>query len=227
MSVDGALLAVGAQPTLRLYGWRPHAVSLGYFQRAAAFDELPRGTPVVRRATGGGAIHHGDELTYALAVDAAALPRELAAGYRLLHDAIARALARVGVRCRRATEGRLSARPEDPWCFGHPVQGDLVTERGKLCGSAQRRVNAPRPRVLHHGSLVLRRPELTPFVAAVSDQVEPTPALQGALREAVAEEVAAALGMSLERGELTPHELAVAAELERDVFGAEAHARRR
>ena len=227
MSVDGALLAVGAAPTLRLYGWRPHAVSLGYFQSLSAFADLPDGTAVVRRATGGGAIHHGDELTYALAVDADLLPKDLAESYRLLHDAIQRALGRIGVACRRATEGRLSARPDDPWCFSHPVQGDLVTDRGKLCGSAQRRAASPRPRVLHHGSLVLRRPALTPFVAAVEDQVEPSADVQRRLRRAVADEIGDALGMSPEPGALNAQERAVASELLRDVFGAAAHLRRR
>ena len=73
MAVDGALLALAEGPTLRLYGWRPHAVSLGYFQSLADFEQLPSDTPLVRRSTGGGAIHHGDELTYSLALGAAPL----------------------------------------------------------------------------------------------------------------------------------------------------------
>ena len=37
MAVDEALLRAGESPTLRLYRWDPHGVSLGYFQRAADF----------------------------------------------------------------------------------------------------------------------------------------------------------------------------------------------
>ena len=41
----------------------------GHVSRAD-FDDLPQGTALVRRTTGGGAIHHGDELTFSLAIDA-------------------------------------------------------------------------------------------------------------------------------------------------------------
>src|SRR5690606_24799825 len=135
------------------YGWRPHAVSLGWFQRFVDFGDLPPGTAVVRRLTGGGAIHHGDELTFALVCDAARLPREIAAGYRLLHDAIVAALLELGVRCERLVDGSPpAARPEARWCFAEPGRDDVVTARGKLVGSAQRRIRAPHERVLHHGS---------------------------------------------------------------------------
>ncbi|MEC8252094.1 MAG: hypothetical protein VX044_02695 [Planctomycetota bacterium] len=224
MAVDGALLAAATAPTLRLYAWRPHAVSLGYFQALSDFDDLPPGTSVVRRTTGGGAIFHGDELTYSLALDAAALPKELAASYALVHDAIVSALASLGVSCQRAREGSMSARPEDRWCFAHPVQGDLLTDRGKLCGSAQRR---ERGRVLHHGSLVIERPAATPFVAAIADQVPPTARLRRGLHEAVTREIAAALEMEPCHGKLDEHESQLAERLEREVFGAKDHIARR
>ena len=47
MGVDEALLALATVPTLRLYGWSPHAVSLGYFQRYADFADVPAGTGMV------------------------------------------------------------------------------------------------------------------------------------------------------------------------------------
>jgi len=219
MSVDGALLGLAEAPTLRLYGWSPHAVSLGYFQKVADFDDLPQGTALVRRTTGGGAIHHGDELTFSLAIDAELLPRQIADSYALLHDALVRVLDGIGVRCHRATEGNLSARPQDRWCFAHPVQGDLLTERGKLCGSAQRRVPGARARVLHHGSLVLRRPQLTPFVAAVEDQVEPTDEVRRGLLESIPREVAKLFSLEPTPSQLDEAERTMAAQLQRDVFG--------
>ena len=224
MSVDAALLELAATPTLRLYGWSPHAVSLGYFQSLAAFDDLPKATPIVRRTTGGGAIHHGDELTFSLALDAALLPADVASSYALLHDAVVRALDEIGVSCRRATDGQLSARPEDRWCFEHPVQGDLLTDAGKLCGSAQRR---QRRRVLHHGSLVLRRPAHTPCVAAVEDQIEPSEQVRRGLRAALVREFAAALGLRPSHGELSEAERERAHALTQDVYGAAAHTARR
>ena len=43
-------------PTLRVYGWKPHAISLGYNQRDNDFDTArcaAQGIDIVRRPTGG------------------------------------------------------------------------------------------------------------------------------------------------------------------------------
>lgn len=229
MAVDAALLESAGPPTLRCYGWSPHAVSLGYFQRAADFaDIVADGVPLVRRSTGGGAIHHGDELTFSLALDAALLPGDVADSYTRLHQALADALADCGVRSHRNREGAAqSGRPAHRWCFADPVVDDLVTERGKLCGSAQRRVRTPRPRVLHHGSLVLRRPAYTPFVAAVEDQRPVDDALRALLVERIARAFAELLGLGLERGAITDGERALAAVLQADRYGSDAFTQRR
>lgn len=214
MAVDEALLLAGIGPTLRLYGWSPHAVSLGYFQRRADFADVPATTPIVRRLTGGGAIHHGDEITFSLTLDAEALPRDVAASYRVLHDAAIAAMAEVGVNGVRHANGQpAGARPMDRWCFASPCRDDVVTPVGKLLGSAQRRIASPRSRVLHHGSLVLHRPALTPFVAAVDDQAPCDGALAARLRDALAARLATALGLRLVAGALTAAERSLAAEL--------------
>ena len=76
MALDEALLdRVSAQPEfayLRMYGWTVPTLSLGYFQHLAQARAEPRwrSVPLVRRATGGGAIWHHHELTYALALPA-------------------------------------------------------------------------------------------------------------------------------------------------------------
>ena len=110
---------------------------------------------------------------------------------------------------------------------GQRVSFEIVTDRGKLCGSAQRRARAPRPRVLHHGSLVITRPALTPFVAAVEDQVAPTGAVRRALSEGLAMELAEVLGAKPAAGELTPDERTMAAELRETQFANPAYLRRR
>ncbi len=220
MAVDDALLQRGAAPTLRLYGWSPHAVSLGWFQRFVDFRDLPVGTPVVRRRTGGGAIHHGDEVTFALALDADVLPRDVADSYRLLHDAVVEALSRVGVASQRIPAGHApTPRPSDRWCFSDAGRDDLVTPRGKLLGSAQRRLRTPRARVLHHGSLVLQRPALTPFVAAVADAVPPDPAFRARLQHELVAALAGVLALEPTPGQLTAEEFALASELERTCYG--------
>src|SRR5512147_2366773 len=58
-----------ALPTLRLYAWDPACLSLGHAQPFADVDIArlqERGWEVVRRATGGRAILHTDELTYSV-----------------------------------------------------------------------------------------------------------------------------------------------------------------
>lgn len=214
MAVDEALLDLAGTPTLRCYGWAPHAVSLGWFQPAAAFADLPPGTPLVRRLTGGGAIHHGDELTFALVLPATALPGKVADGYGLLHDAVVHVLAEFGVRAERLRVGSAcGARPADRWCFAVPGRDDLVVDGRKLLGSAQRRVRTPRAWLLHHGSLVLHRPSLTPFVAAVADQRPVDDAFRTALRAALAARFAAVLDLAPAPGALSDAEHALAARL--------------
>ncbi len=56
-------------PTLRLYAWDPPCLSLGHAQPFADVDTKrlqQHGWEVVRRATGGRAILHTDELTYSV-----------------------------------------------------------------------------------------------------------------------------------------------------------------
>ena len=59
----------GSVFTLRVYGWRPAGLSLGYFQRieSGVMDRCRvRGIDVVRRLTGGRAVLHDRELTYSV-----------------------------------------------------------------------------------------------------------------------------------------------------------------
>jgi lipoyl(octanoyl) transferase len=157
MALDEALLEVAECLTLRLYGWQPPAVSLGYFQEYASIaPELPPGMDVVRRITGGGAIWHEHEVTYSLIgwLGRDGLPgltREL---YAPIHGAIRAELARHGaaLKAQPETVGDRRYR-EEPRCFASPAADDLVhADGGKSLGSAAR---ARGQRVLMHGSLKL------------------------------------------------------------------------
>jgi lipoate-protein ligase A len=70
MAEDAALIECSHGPVLRLYTWRPSAVSIGYFQSLTeeVNEEFCRdnGIDVVRRMTGGGAVFHDEhgEVTY-------------------------------------------------------------------------------------------------------------------------------------------------------------------
>ncbi len=215
MALDEALLVLGGPPTLRLYAWSPPGLSIGYFQGAAPFLDIPGEHVLVRRPTGGGAIYHDHEVTFALTLDTSLLPESVGESYRLIHAAVASALRRVGVVVRQqgdqmpATEDT----PANPWCFANPESRDLVdNERRKILGSAQRRIRRPRSRTLNHGSLVLSRPGVTPFCAAVADQVSPEDVLPE-LEDYLGLEVAAMLALHPESGTTTDEELALAVEL--------------
>ncbi|MBN1502729.1 lipoate--protein ligase family protein [Candidatus Woesearchaeota archaeon] len=76
MAIDESVLAHVSKglsiPTLRFYGWKPAAVSIGYFQSME--DEVDvelckeKGIDCTRRVTGGGAVFHDKEVTYSLII---------------------------------------------------------------------------------------------------------------------------------------------------------------
>lgn len=146
---------------LRLYGWAPPTISLGYFQRygdLAALPEDVRGLAVVRRPTGGGAILHDREITYCLVCDdtlaaARTAPAEL---YRLVHECWRAALRDDWPMIELAPESFPLPTPRTGpfFCFEKPGRTDLLIGEQKLLGSAQRRIPG---RVLQHGSLLLGR----------------------------------------------------------------------
>lgn len=176
MALDRALLAeCGAPPTLRLYRWNPWTLSLGYFQKESEFDLdalRAQGYGVVRRPTGGSAVFHAEELTFAVAIDEDNpwIPRRVADSYRVLHEAVQDGLRRLGVATRfRGGSGLPTDARGNGMCFYDSSCMDLVIEDAahgprKIVGSAQRR---SRGRILHHGSIVLRGNPVTPLVGSV------------------------------------------------------------
>lgn len=234
MGVDEALLAglaAGAPPTLRLYRWQGPWLSLGYAQsptpeRVAACARA--GVGLVRRVTGGGAVLHGADLTYALVAPEDALPPRLEGAYALVTDALLRALAALGVRAERAgpaapDAGRAGSRPFD--CFQGVAQEEIRArapgaaagaEGRKLVGSAQRRAGGA---VLQHGSIRLAPDPPAASAAAGLDPDAATSLAElgcdaslEALVEACVRAFADRLGARLETGALTPAEEAAARE---------------
>jgi lipoate-protein ligase A len=159
MAVDEALAATvaeGGAPVLRFYRWSLPCLSLGRNQPARGRYDLAalatRGIDVVRRPTGGRAVLHHRELTYAVAV-----PQALFGGPRQAYAAINRALVaglcRLGVPAAQQPAGAGRAPvPSLAPCFAEPVEGEVVAAGRKLVGSAQRRLGET---ILQHGSLPL------------------------------------------------------------------------
>jgi lipoyl(octanoyl) transferase len=157
MAADIALLdevATGAPPALRLYQWSPPAISLGRFQPDDDVDHAAcrqLGVEVVRRPTGGRAILHGSDLTYAVAMPRPGGVAGTVDGvYLQLASALIAGLESVGV---TAAVGRAGG-PTGPACFTGQQGADLRVGDRKLCGSAQVRRGGA---VLQHGTLLVSR----------------------------------------------------------------------
>ena len=115
---------------MRLYGWHPHTVSLGSFQRFVDFSETSELShwPVVRRPSGGGAIIHGTDLTYGLAVPCSHdWSRGTEKLYAAVHGALVEELSErhLGARMMEATNRESD---QSFYCFNRRAFGDLVIE---------------------------------------------------------------------------------------------------
>jgi lipoate-protein ligase A len=143
MGVDQAIqearVAGRVPPTLRLYRFRPACVTIGRFQDPDEIDLATcatRGFDVARRPTGGRAVLHRDEVTYAL-VSAVSdgTPRGVAASYRHLSGMLVQAYAELGVGASLVARERGDARSAA--CYLHTTRADLAWGATKLSGSAQ------------------------------------------------------------------------------------------
>ena len=183
MALDEALLdRVAGRPEeayVRTYGWSDPTLSLGYFQPLgqALAEARWRGVPIVRRASGGGAIWHHRELTYAVVLPAHhRLARPSTALYQKVHAAILDVLRGEGLDPHRradwepARECRARTSSPSPFlCFTDRDPEDIVADGFKVVGSAQRRRAGA---ILQHGSILLRRSERTPELRGICDLAE-------------------------------------------------------
>ncbi|MCS7098417.1 MAG: lipoate--protein ligase family protein [Candidatus Methanomethyliaceae archaeon] len=145
MALDEAVAkSVGkgiSPPTLRLYGWWPRAVSIGYFQEVMDVVDMEfcknQGIEIVRRITGGGAVIHTEgELTYSFIVkdDESIVSRDIEESYKQICSPIINALKKLGLNA--------NFRPIN----------DIEVEGRKISGNAQtRRFGA----VLQHGTILI------------------------------------------------------------------------
>ncbi|MEN8173115.1 MAG: biotin/lipoate A/B protein ligase family protein [Chloroflexota bacterium] len=164
MAVDEVLLESmslsSVESVLRLYSWNPPCLSIGYAQNVADVDMTRLenfGWELVRRITGGRAILHSDEITYAV-IGPHSEPR-LGGGvlksYRRLSEALLAALIKIGLPAQALPhpKGESSDSSEqERICFEQPSNYEITVDGKKLIGSAQARKNTG---VLQHGTLPL------------------------------------------------------------------------
>lgn len=147
-----------SKPTLRLYAWHPPCLSLGYAQPFGDVDVArlrARGWDVVRRATGGRAILHTDELTYSVtgSADDPILAGGVLESYNRLSRALLFAVRELGLPVEvKEHAQQANSQNLNPICFEVPSTYEITVNGKKLIGSAQAR---KKEGVLQHGSLPL------------------------------------------------------------------------
>lgn len=137
MAIDEALIeSIGEVPILRTYGWRPAAVSIGYFQSMNEEVDVPKcreiGVDIVRRLTGGGAVLHENELTYSFI--SRRYPQNIVESYKWICDAIVISINRLG------------------FDASFVPLNDIVIAGKKVSGNAQTRRKGV---LLQHGTILL------------------------------------------------------------------------
>jgi lipoate-protein ligase A len=156
MGVDAALLALARKggAFLRLYRWDPPCLSFGRNEPATRrYDRAAittRALDTVRRPTGGRAVWHDTEVTYAVAAPIARFG-SLPETYRAIHEVLAQAVTSLGAHATLAPRVR-APRPDAGACFASPVGGEVLAQERKVIGSAQVRDGTA---FLQHGSILI------------------------------------------------------------------------
>jgi lipoate-protein ligase A len=160
MALDDALLHSVANgrsaPILRVYRWQPAALSIGYAQTVDAGIDLDacraEGVDVVRRPTGGRAVLHDREVTYAvIAPVGPPFGTSVAESYRVIAGVLRNVLVKFGLPA-ELVPGQLRGQQGRAACFTAPAQHELLIDGCKVAGCAQKRRGQV---LLQHGSIPL------------------------------------------------------------------------
>ncbi len=232
MALDESILEhIGrgeSMPTFRLYAWDPACLSLGHAQPFSDVDIVrlnERGWEVVRRATGGRAILHIDEITYSVIApnDEPRVAGTVLESYNRLAQALLLAVQQLELPV-EMEEGRTNDQSTpNPVSIEVPSTYEITENGKKLIGSAQAR---KKEGVLQHGSLPLTG-DLTRICQALVFESESArekaskrlltraATVESALGHAIPWQTAsqafihafeAQLGLTLKRGELSESE---------------------
>jgi lipoate-protein ligase A len=163
MSIDAALLnevdsCTETRTVVRFYQWIRPTISLGRNQKIEKAVDVEfcraNGIDVVHRPTGGRAVLHDDELTYAvISNDVSSFGDTIYGNYKRVSEALCLGYNNLGVPAALAPDTRKPEMPDnggDPPCFISPSRYELMVDGRKIVGSAQRRVRAC---FLQHGSM--------------------------------------------------------------------------
>ena len=146
MAIDEAIMIARSKNivpnTLRLYSWKPSAVSIGIFQNVE--DEInldyvnKSSIEVIRRITGGGTVYHDEfgEVTYSIILkeNDPIVPTSILESYDVLCQGVINGLKRIGLDCKFI-----------------PIN-DIIVNNKKISGNAQTRRNHV---ILQHGTILV------------------------------------------------------------------------
>jgi len=161
MAIDEALIESARVPSVRFYRWQSPALSFGYFGRFADVADYADERDLVRRWTGGGIVFHGEDLTYSIVIPAndPVFAESSTFIYEKIHCALVAALSGMG-KCAIVAGGvdpgsvavamRTAVSASGYRCFANPVRADVMLNRRKVAGAAQRRTRAG---LLQQGSI--------------------------------------------------------------------------
>lgn len=165
MAIDHWLLEqhqLGRQPpTLRFYTWSPIAISLGYHQSKwpkywQHLTCLGATIDLLRRPTGGRAVLHQGDLSYAVVTSG--LTGSRVQVYQTVCNFLIQGWRSLGLELEYGSVGR--GYIHNPSCFGTATGADLISVNGaKFIGSAQLKSGRA---ILQHGSIQLE-PDATLF----------------------------------------------------------------
>jgi len=219
MALDDALMECANEAvTLRVYGWEPPALSLGYFQTYGEFEKLEGIHPVVRRVTGGGAIFHANELTYSITcrLSSGSPLASIPGAYELVHGIFCAILDEMEITGRLPESAVPASDAEDSgYCFYKSAEMDVLVDNRKLIGSAQRRRG---DRLLMHGTVVIGKNPLTPETACLTENLLDVPRLYAETGARFRELLGEALGATLHDCEPTGEEQVIAQRLVEEKF---------
>jgi len=144
MSIDESILIHRSKnevpSTVRLYGWSPPAVSIGYFQSLEEEVDLNKcgefGIDYIRRITGGGAVFHDKEVTYSCVApeNDPLIPSDILGSYRKICAGIVQGLSKLGIES------------------SFVPLNDIITNGRKISGNAQTRKFHT---ILQHGTILI------------------------------------------------------------------------
>ncbi|MBN2417090.1 lipoate--protein ligase family protein [bacterium] len=169
MGCDQALLELAGEsglPVMRVYQWHPWCISLGYHQEADSIDLeacAADGVDVVRRPTGGRAVYHAQELTYAVIIpkESAFYRENLTELYTLISEGLASGIRLLGVPAelqkRHVDLNAHYKKSMSVSCFSAAARNEVLVGGKKLIGSAQRHLSWG---MLQHGSILTGREHL-------------------------------------------------------------------